>query len=273
MSGARHEAPTDPASGGAAGAALVTGAARRLGRAIALELAAGGWNIVLHYRRSADEARATAREIESIGRRAALVRADLDDERSTLALFDQAREALPGLRLLVNNASRFEPDRPEDFDTDSMLRHMRSNLAAPLLLARRLHQSLATGAPESARGAVVNLLDQKLENLNPDFYSYTLSKAALLAATRMMAMAFAPVLRVNAVSPGATLRSWEQSEEGFTQASHIALLDRSSEPVDIARAVRYLAEARAVTGVNLVVDGGQHLMPLDRDVMFLTQRL
>ena len=137
-------------------------------------------------------------------------------------------------------------------------------------MARQLHASARDGNHDAV---IINLLDQKLENLNPDFFSYTLSKAALLAATRMMAMAFSPRVRVNGVSPGATLPSWEQSGSGFAQAHKIALLDKSSAPEDIVQAVVYLAGAKAVTGVNLIVDGGQHLMPLNRDVMFLTERL
>jgi NAD(P)-dependent dehydrogenase (short-subunit alcohol dehydrogenase family) len=254
--------------------ALVTGAARRLGREIALGLARAGWDVCVHYGRSRDAAEDTVAAIRAAGRRAVAVAADLDDEASTLSLFDQAQAALGPLSCLVNNASRFELDRPESVSGESLLRHLQPNLAAPLLLARRLYESLDERSADEpvAHGVVVNLLDQKLDNLNPDFFSYTLSKAALLAATKTMAMAFASRLRVNGVSPGATLQSWEQSPEGFVEANHIALLGRSSRPADIVQAVLYLVDAPAVTGVNLIVDGGQHLMPLDRDVMFLTSK-
>ena len=174
--------------------------------------------------------------------------------------------ALGPLRCLVNNASHFEPDLPATFDYASLQRHVVPNLAAPLLLTRCLHESL----PDDARGVVVNLLDQKLDNLNPDFFSYTLGKAALLTATHLMAGSFAPKLRVVGVSPGITLISADQTPEGFEAAHRMTPLGRSSTPADIVRAVLYLADADAVTGVNLIVDGGQHLLPLPRDVMYLS---
>ena len=248
------------------GAALVTGAARRLGREIALGLAAAGWDVAVHYGTSADEARATVADIEALGRRAVAVQADLADEAQAAAMFDRAVAGIGPIRCLVNSASRFEFDRPESFGYRTLLEHVGPNLAAPLLLARKLHASLA----DADQGVVINLLDQKLENLNPDFFSYTLTKAALLAATRMMAQAFAPRLRVAAVSPGITLISGEQSEAGFRRAHRMTPLGRSSTPDDIVAAVLYLARAQAVTGVNLAVDGGQHLLPLSRDVMYLT---
>ncbi len=269
---------TDPQAGvvggsalpGQPGAALVTGAGKRLGRSIALGLARAGWDIAIHFQRSGDEAQQVANEVRALNRRAVCLAADLSNEASVLELFVQARAQLGSIRCLVNNASRFELDQPHDFSMATLEEHMRPNLAAPLLLARQLHAA----AQEADHDAVIiNLLDQKLENLNPDFFSYTLSKAALLAATKMMAMAFSPRVRVNGVSPGATLPSWEQSGIGFEQAKKIALLRESSTPEDIVQAVVYLAQAKAVTGVNLIVDGGQHLMPLDRDVMFLTKRL
>lgn len=259
-----RQVPTSP------GTALVTGAARRLGRAIALGLAGAGWDIAVHYHRSADEARQVVAEITALGRRAVALGADLSIESQVLALFDSAQAAIGPVRGLVNNASRFELDQPDNFSLTALEQHMRPNLAAPLLLAKKLHELALT---EQHSAVVINLLDQKLDNLNPDFFSYTLTKAGLLAATKMMAMAFAPQVRVNGVSPGATLPSWEQTGGGFAQANKIALLGQSSQPEDIVQAVVYLAQAKAVTGVNLIVDGGQHLMPLNRDVMFLTERL
>ena len=262
--------PTGPAAAfdGAAvpRAALVTGGARRLGRAIALGLARAGWDIALHYGRSADDAAATVREIVALGRRAIAVQADLADEAQTAAMFDAAWQGLGALGCLVNNASRFEPDRPETAGYESLLAHAGPNLAAPVLLSRRLHEALG----ENRCGVVINLLDQKLDNPNPDFFSYTLTKFGLLGATRMMAMAFAPRLRVAGVSPGVTLVSGGQTEAGFAQSHTMTPLGRSSTPEDIVRAVVFLADARAITGVNLLVDGGQHLLPLPRDVMYLT---
>ncbi len=265
--------------------ALVTGGARRLGREIALALARDGWDIAIHYGRSAQQAWETVAAIEALGRQAVAIQADLADEASVSALFDTACEQLGALHCLVNNASRFDPDRPESFSYRVMQQHMAPNLGAPLLLARRLHAlhsgAGTAGAPGTAgtagtaaagaAGVVVNVLDQKLENLNPDFLSYTLSKAALHSATQMLAMAFAPVLRVVAVSPGITLPSGDQTIEGFERAHRQTPLGRSSTPQDIASAVVFLANAPAITGVNLTVDGGQHLIALPRDVMFLTR--
>lgn len=257
---------------------LVTGGARRLGREIALAMAKAGWQVAIHYGQSADDARDTVERIREAGGRAVALQADLADEASVNALFDAACAQLGPLACVVNNASRFEPDRPETVGFDSLARHMAPNLAAPLLLARRLHAqheaasaAPAAGGKPAPRGVVINLLDQKLENPNPDFLSYTLSKAALLSATTLLAMAFAPVLRVVAVSPGITLRSGDQTADEFARAHQMTPLGASSTPQDIAAAVLFLADAPAITGVNLTVDGGQHLMALPRDVMFLTR--
>ena len=258
-----------------AGVALVTGAAKRLGREIALAMARAGWDIAVHYRQSAAQAQAVAQEIRALGRRADTFAADLSDPKAASTLLDRVTEAMGAVNGLVNSASHFELDQPQTFSAEKFEQHHRPNLTAPLLLSRRLHELVVarTAKATTAPAVIINLLDQKLDNLNPDFFSYTLTKAGLLAATRMMAIAFAPQIRVNGVSPGATLKSWSQSEQGFDEANRIALLDRSSTPSDIAQAVVYLAGARAITGVNLIVDGGQHLMPLDRDVMFLTKKL
>lgn len=259
----------------ARGVALVTGGARRLGRAIALELAAQGWDVAVHCHRSVDEAEALATQIRALGRRAAVLRADLADEAATGRLVADCTAALGVPTCLVNNASLFQYDVATSFSYASLDTHMRTNVAAPLLLARELHKALApaAGTDKAAepRGVVVNLLDQKLDNLNPDFLSYTLSKAALQTATVQLAQALAPRLRVVGVAPGITLVSGEQSEQSFRRAHRVTPLGQSSTPEDIAQAVAYLAQARAVTGTTLYVDGGQHLMPLARDVMFLTE--
>lgn len=249
----------------ARGAVLVTGSARRLGRAIALGLAGDGWDIVVHYHRSAEDAQQTVRDIQALGQQAVAMSADLSDTTQVSALFDAARNALP-VNALVNNASLFEQDTPVDFDPARLHAHIGPNLVAPLQLGRCLFESMDT----QERGVIVNILDQKLGNLNPDFFSYTLTKQALLGATRMMAMAFAPRLRVVGVSPGLTLPSYLQDADAFEQAHRqAALLDSSSEPQDIVDAVVFLAAQKAVTGVNLTVDGGQHLIGLPRDVSYL----
>ncbi|AKU22950.1 SDR family oxidoreductase [Massilia sp. MB5] len=247
--------------------ALVTGGARRLGRAIALGLAQAGWDLAIHYRHSHDEARAVAREVAALGRRAVILDCELADEAAVRQLLPRAVAALGAVHCVVNNASLFDYDRADSFSLKKLDAHMHANLAAPILLAQALHAAL----PEGEQGVVVNLLDQKLYNLNPDFLSYTLSKAALHTATTMLAQELAPRLRVLGVAPGITMVSGEQSEEGFAKAHAQTPLGRSSTPEDIAAAVVYAATARAVTGTTLLVDGGQHLMALPRDVMFLAQ--
>lgn len=265
-------APARTQAAAARGVAIVTGGARRLGRAIALELAGQGWDVAVHCHRSRDEAEALAVRIRAIGRRAAVLQADLADEAATAKLIAACTAELGVPTCLVNNASLFQYDVATSFSYASLDTHMRTNVAAPLLLAREMYKALnadaGTGDP---RGVVINLLDQKLDNLNPDFLSYTLSKAALQTATVQLAQAFAPRLRVVGVAPGITLVSGEQSEQSFRRAHRVTPMGKSSTPEDIAQAVAYMARANAVTGTTLYVDGGQHLMPLARDVMFLTE--
>ena len=251
---------------------LVTGAARRIGRAISLHLAAHGWDVVLHHRGSPQgqaDAEATAAETRALGASAWLVAADLADEADCNALVPAAAAAAGSLQGLVNNASLFEYDDPANTSQALMDRHWRSNTAAPVLLARALHAHLKA---RGAQGCVVNLLDQKLANPNPDYFSYTLSKAALAEATVMLAQALAPVLRVCGVSPGVTLVSGPMDEAEFAAAHRLTPLGRSSTPDDIAGAVRFLLEAPAITGHTLLVDGGQHLLGQPRDVLFLAQQ-
>ncbi|WP_026075602.1 SDR family oxidoreductase [Noviherbaspirillum massiliense] len=249
--------------------ALITGAARRIGRAIALAMAQRGWDIVVHYRQSAAEAEATVREIRALGRRAVAVQCDLADESAVKALLPQAMGTMgaSSISCVVNNASLFEQDSAADFSLANLDAHMHANLAAPILLAQALHAM----TPEDGQAVVVNLLDQKLFNLNPDFLSYTLSKAALQTATTMLAQALAPKVRVVGVAPGITMVSGNQSAEGFAKAHKKTPLGRSSTPEDVAASVCFVAECPAITGTTLLVDGGQHLIPLQRDVMFLAK--
>jgi NAD(P)-dependent dehydrogenase (short-subunit alcohol dehydrogenase family) len=255
-------------------AALVTGGARRIGRTIALALANRGWDVVVHYGQSGAEARALAQEICATGRRAACVQSDLADENSVKSLLARANAALsaadsacPPISCIVNNASKFEQDSAADFSMVALDAHMHPNLVAPILLAQALHAA----TPDGAQAAVINLLDQKLFNPNPDFFSYTLSKAALHSATILLAQALAPKLRVVGVAPGISLISGDQSPEGFAKAHAQTPLGRSSTPEDIAAAVCFAAESPAITGTTLLVDGGQHLSPSPRDVMFLAK--
>lgn len=245
--------------------ALVTGAARRIGRAIALGLARDGWDIAVHFGHSFDEAQAVVAEIEALGRRAVALQCDLADESAVRQLLGRASAALGLVSCVVNNASLFDFDSAADFSHATLEGQMRVNLAAPILLAQALHQA----TPVGQQGVVINLLDQKLYNMNPDFLSYTLSKAALHTATTMLAQALAPLVRVVGIAPGLTMLSGTQSEAGFAQSHQATPLGRSSTPDDIADSVCYVARARALTGTTLLVDGGQHLISLPRDVMFL----
>jgi len=247
---------------------LVTGAARRLGREIALDLAAAGHDVAVHYRRSLDEAEATAAELGAAGAEAATFAADLADEAAARALVPAVIAHFGRLDAVVNNASTFEYDAPATFGHASMERHWRANVAPAVLLAQALHDHLAGG---KTVGCVVNLVDQKLWNPNPDYFSYTLSKAALQAATVMLAQALAPRVRVCGVAPGVTLVSGPMTEGEFETAHALTPLQRSSTPADVARAVRFLLESPAITGTTLLVDGGQHLSPQPRDVLFLAQ--
>jgi NAD(P)-dependent dehydrogenase (short-subunit alcohol dehydrogenase family) len=251
-----------------AGTALVTGGARRLGRAIALALADAGWDIAIQYRNSRDEALETVAAIQAMGRRAAAFERDLRTLSDPAPWWAGIEEALGPVTCLVNNASLFAADTAAGFAEGGPAcfeDHMRVNVGSPVLLARCLRQRL----PAGAAGVVVNLLDQKLWNPNPDFLSYTLSKAALESATGLLARAFAPRLRVVGVAPGITLPSGEQSSEGFAAAFVRTPLGRSSTPQDIAGAVVFVVGAGAITGTTLLVDGGQHLLPTPRDIQFL----
>ncbi len=247
--------------------ALVTGAAKRIGRAISLALARDGWDVVVHFRHSAVEAEATVRDIGALGRRAVALGCDLSDEAAVRELLPRAHAALGRVSCVVNSASLFDYDDATSFGTAKLDAHMHANLAAPILLARALHAA----TPNGEQAVVINLLDQKLDNLNPDFLSYTVSKAALQTATTMLAQALAPKLRVVGLSPGLTMVSGDMGEQAFGDVHHKTPLGKGSTPEDIAQAACYLARAGAVTGITLVVDGGQHLVPSQRDVMFLTK--
>ena len=246
--------------------ALVTGGARRLGRDIALELAAHGWDVALHFRDSAKDAMATIQELRGLGAAAEAFGADLADEAACRALVPSVLQHFGRLQAVVNNASLFEYDDVSSFSHALMERHWRSNVAPAVVLAQALHAHL--GAVDQS-GCVVNLLDQKLWNPNPDYLSYTLSKAALEAANTLLAQALAPRLRVCGVAPGVTLPSGPMNDAEFETARRQTPLQRSSTGTDIARAVRFLLESPAITGTTLLVDGGQHLSHQARDVMFL----
>jgi len=251
---------------------LITGAARRIGRALALGFAARGWDVAVHYGASREEADQVVAQIAALGRRAVALHAELGDEAQVERLLPACTAALGRPVCIVNNASRFEEDTARNVGYDLLLRLTAINLGAPLVLARMLFDATPEAArtDESQRTVVINLLDQKLYNMNPDYLSYTLSKAALQTATVALAQALAPKVRVVGLAPGLTMQSGDQTEDAFVAAHRITPLGRASRPEDVVAAALYLADAAGVTGTTLVVDGGQHLVPLPRDVMFLT---
>ena len=235
--------------------ALVTGAAHRIGRAIALDLAAQGFDIAIHYSTSRNAAEVLAADIESGGQRAVLLDADLRVEDHTAALIGRAAEALGPVGCLVNNASRFDLDLWDTATRESWDIHMETNLRAPFLLS----QEMARGLPDSAEGVIINLIDQRVWNLTPHFLSYTVSKSALWTLTRTLAMALAPRIRVNAIGPGPTLPSERQSRAQFEAQCAAVPLGRGPTPEEVADGVRFLLAARSMTGQMIALDGGQHL--------------
>jgi len=293
----------------AAPVVLVTGAAKRLGREIALALAAGGWRVAVHYRSSETEARQTAADCARLTDAAfassasvvdstatassAIFAADLSDEAAVRGLLPRVVAQFGRVDAVVNSASTFEHDSAASFGFASLDKHLHSNTGAAILLAQALHahvaarqtQAQSAGAEtgvdvnmdthaaaamtaasaHASRCAVVNLLDQKLWNQNPDFFSYTLSKAALEAAGTMLALALAPLVRVVGVAPGLTLTSDLLSDEQFAARHKLSPLGRSSTPGDVAATVKFALENSSITGTTLLVDGGQHLMRFERD--------
>ncbi len=261
--------PLSPANPSLVPTVLVTGAARRLGREIALALAGAGWRVAVHYRDSAEDAVKTAADCAQVTAGATTFRCDLDDEDAVRALLPTVLHAYGHIDAVVNSASTFEHDTSASFSFAAMEKHLRSNAGAAILLAQALHthvaQRQAATPALTATGAVVNLLDQKLWNQNPDFFSYTLSKAALEAANTMLALGLSPLVRVVGVAPGLTLTSHLLSDAKFEALHKLAPLGRSSTPHDVAATVLFALQNQSITGTTLLVDGGQHLMRFERD--------
>jgi NAD(P)-dependent dehydrogenase (short-subunit alcohol dehydrogenase family) len=266
---------------------LVTGAGRRLGREIALAQATAGWRVAVHYRESEQDAIKTVADCAYFTRGAASFRADLSDEAAVRALLPAVIQSMGHVDAVVNSASTFEHDTVASFSFAAMEKHLRANTGAAILLAQALHThitargELPAGPPQGqlapsggsdprsggawGRGVVVNLLDQKLWNQNPDFFSYTLSKAALEAANTMLALALSPLVRVVGVAPGLTLTSHLLSDAKFEALHRLSPLGRSSTPQDVASTVLFALQNQSITGTTLLVDGGQHLMRFERD--------
>ena len=235
--------------------ALVTGGARRIGRAIAQDLAGDGWAVAVHYHHSAEDAASLVANIEAGGGHAIALRADLSVEAETRSLVARATEALGPLGCLINSAAAFRPDTAENATRESWDAHLEPNLRAPFVLA----QDFARSLPAEKGGVVINLLDQRVWNLTPYFVTYTLSKSGLWTLTRTLALALAPRIRVNAVGPGPALPSARQSPAQFDRQCAMMPLGRGTSPKEICQAVRFLIETKSLTGQMVALDGGQHL--------------
>ncbi|WP_374643634.1 SDR family oxidoreductase [Tabrizicola sp.] len=244
--------------------ALVTGAGKRLGRAMALYLAGRGHDIAVHYATSADEAEAVAAEIRAMGRRARTFRADLLDEAQVRALIPAATQALGPLTVLVNNASIFEYDRIETSTREGWDRHIESNLRAPYVLTQAFARQCPPAGTDAAGeplplGLIVNMIDQRILKLTPEFSTYTIAKMGLWALTQTAAQGLAPHIRVNAIGPGPTLQGSRQSDGHFARQRAATVLGRGANPADITAALGFFLDSPGVTGQFIAVDGGQHL--------------
>lgn len=248
---------------------LVTGGGQRLGAELVRAFAHAGWHVWCHYQRSQEAALALQAELRTAGRSVDTVQADLADPQAAVAMMDSIAERGGGLRAVVNNASLFEPDTGVDFEPDLARRQLDVNLLAPLLLGRELARQQACRPQRDA--CVVHVLDQKVANLNPDYFSYTVSKLALERAVALQAQALAPAVRVCGVAPGLMYLSGPQSAENFARASRVNLLRRPIDPAHVAQTCLFLAATPAITGATVCVDNGQHLVPLERDVMFVVE--
>ncbi len=242
---------------------LITGAAQRIGRAIALDFAQKGWNIAVHYHKSEDAAGEVAREIESMGRKAVCVQCDLADAHAAEKIFSQTGRDLGPVSCLINNASVFEPDDITSVSAASWALHLDVNLKAPVFLAQSFSAQLKRGMD----GNIINLIDQRVWKLNPQFLSYTTSKAALWTLTRTLAQALAPAIRVNAIGPGPALPNERQRRQDFDKQVSATLLKRGTSPEEICRTIQFILATPAMTGQMIALDGGQHLAWRTADVV------
>lgn len=251
----------------ASSAALVTGGAKRIGAAICLHLAEKGHSVAVHHNSSTKAADELAEKIRGLGVDACTVKGDLSNPEEFTKIIAEASSKIGPILHLVNNASKFEHDDLESVDNESWKNHMDINARAPLMLTRELLQNL----PENLTGSVVNILDQKIAAPNPDHISYTASRYALLGITEALARGLAPKLRINAIAPGHTLASPDQTDEGFSRAQSQSPMGYGPSPEDIAQAVVFLIEAKSVTGQVIFVDAGERFLSRGRDVVFETE--
>jgi NAD(P)-dependent dehydrogenase (short-subunit alcohol dehydrogenase family) len=254
--------------------ALITGGSVRLGREIGLAFARAGWNVACHYNHSEAQAQALCAELRALGVDALAVQGELEDEASCQSIFDTTvATAGTALQCVVNNASLFVPDEGADFDEAQALAQIKVNLMAPMRFGKWMAALHADGAAAHTKPSVIHVLDQKVFNLNPDYFSYTLSKLALERAVSLQAQSLAPTLRVNAVAPGLMYLSGPQTQDNFNRAASANLLRHPINPADVASSVVFLAGNASITGTTVRVDNGQHLVPLARDVMFVVEEL
>jgi NAD(P)-dependent dehydrogenase (short-subunit alcohol dehydrogenase family) len=249
---------------------LITGGAQRLGALLCRAFAHAGWEVWCHYQRSGTLAHALVDELRDAGFAAYAVQADLALEAQRLHMMEQVVAQGGALHCLVNNASLFEEDAADALDMDAVRRQLEVNLLAPLSLSALMAKRLP---PDALPGdcSIIHVLDQKVFNLNPDFFSYTVSKLALERSVALQAQALAPALRVCGVAPGLMFVSGDQTQENFERSSQVNLMQTAIDPQRVAQSVLFLAENPCITGVTLTVDNGQHLVPLARDVMFAVQ--
>ncbi len=246
---------------------LITGGAKRIGSHIAQDLAARGYPVIIHCNRSTTQAEALAQRIRAHGGKAAVVSADLSDDKQVGSLMDQAAQPFGPVELLVNNASVFEDDRIGSLTHDLWDRHFAVHVKAPVFLA----QAMAEALPEDKQGLIINVTDQRVQKLNPQFISYTLSKTALWTATRTLAQALAPAIRVNAIAPGPTLPSERQQPGDFEKQVDAVLLKKAPLLDEFATTIDYLWRTRSVTGQMIALDGGQHLAWETPDIVGISE--
>ncbi len=243
--------------------ALITGGAKRIGASITMELAKAGFDIALHVNNSKVEAESIVGQLHQLGVQAETFRLDLNRLAEIRTMFANINKSMGPIDLIVNNASMFAYDSPDNFDYDRAIEQLRVNLLAPAEITRCLAEYSQPGS------VVINMLDNKLFSLNPDYFSYTMSKSALKSATEMMAMKFAEKLRVNAIAPGVTLRSSDQTQQNFRDGWRTSLSGTGATPGEIANTILFIWNTKSINGETIVLDGGQRLMGLDRDVAFL----